>query len=262
MLCLALLLAASALNALALPPAEGRFNLIKARPEVEAELVWDRTDALGHGLTGEGVVICDVDAPPDIFHPMFFKADRGRFTWIDVDGSGHWSPGDAVDMDGNGLAHPDETLAWLPYEGEGPPGRDTTRFQAGYDFLYQDANGNGGRDFGPPAFTETDPCYGEGLFLVDDFDGNEQLDIGESLVGLKTSKFRAIDDGGRVYRRGVDLINARHYGEHHGTLVCGVLAGGWPGLHHLTGIAPDAELLSTTGDLQFALDEGLRSSTT
>ncbi len=243
-------------------PADGLYTLHRARPAVEAELVWPRLDPAGYPLTGRGILICDVDGLPDIHHPMFFKADRGRFSWIDVDGNGRWSPGDAVDIDGDGLAGPGETLGWMPYEGDALPGLDRSRFQAGYDFLFQDVNGNGLRDFGAPVFSESDPCYGEGIFLADDANGNGDLDAGESLIGLKTSKIRAVFHR-RVYRRGVDLIDlpkSIFALDTHGSLVMNVLAGGWPGRHALTGIAPDAELICATGGdseaLEWAREEG------
>lgn len=227
-------------------------TMMRARPDVEADQVWPLPDAEGHGLTGRGVVICDIDGAVDIFHPMFFYADGGTFSWQDVDGDGNWSPGDAVDMDGDGLVDPGEKLGWLPMTGYYPPGRDTTRFQAGYDFLFQDANENGVRDHGPPAFKEQDPCYGERLFLAADANDNGLLDPDESLVGLKTSKIRAIYDD-IIYRRGVDLIEFDGIEDiDHATAVCGILAGGWDKWHHMSGVAPDAELL-------IAVDWGVES---
>jgi len=51
-----------------------------------------------------------------------------------------------------------------------------------------------------------------------------------------------------VSRRGVDLLGAELDYWGHGTPVNGIVAGGWPGRHGMTGIAPDAELVHFIND--------------
>jgi len=242
-------------------PPESSLNLYRARELVGAEAVWKALDAHGSPLTGKGVTVCDMDGDVDIFNPMLFKDDGGTFAWLGMDGSGDLSPGDAVDLNGNGVKDAGETLGWIRSEGITAPDRDTTRFQAGYDFLFQDEDNDGVREYGPPRFGEHDPSYGERLFIVDDANGNDRLDPGEKLIGLGTSKVLAIREGDTVFRRGENLVgHPEGTGSWHCTPVCGILAGGWPGKHKLTGIAPDVELLVfpyfDPEILEWARDEG------
>ncbi len=242
-------------------PPELQRNLYRARERVGAESVWKALDAHGTPLTGKGVVVAVFDGDVDVYQPMLLKDDGGTFVWLDVDRSGDFSPGDAVDLNGNGVKDPDETLGWIQSEGITAPDRDTTRFQAGYDFLFQDQDGDGAREYGPPRFGEQDPSYGERLFIMDDADENDRLDPGEVLIGLGTSKVRAIRREATVYRRGENLVgHMPGPGRWHCTPVCGILAGGWPGRHKLTGIAPDADLVifmeHRIQDLPWARSEG------
>ena len=53
----------------------------------------------GVPLTGKGMVIGNLDAGIDVFHPSFFRPDGGLYPWIDVDKNGSFDPGtDAVDL--------------------------------------------------------------------------------------------------------------------------------------------------------------------
>ena len=155
---------------------------------------------------------------------------------------------DVVDLNGNGVADPGEILR---YKEISYTGNTSGVYDANLDFLYNDANNNGARDYGTSAgFTETSPTYGEQWFITLDTNGNNRLDVGERLVGLKTCKIRAIrQSDGTVRRRGVDLISADPdnplYGGH-GTSVSGIAIGGIPGVHRLAGIAPGAEMIYGT----------------
>lgn len=209
------------------------------------------TDKNGNTLTGKGVVIGDVDSGVDIFHPMFFFADGGEFTWIDVNGDGKLTPGeDGVDKNNNGKIEDDEIIRYIEIHDNtwgmiSKLGGDSKKYNPGFDFLYTDVNGNKKRDFGPASgFKETDPGYGEKLYIAIDDNKNDRIDAGEKLVALKTSKIRAIfQRDGQIKRRGVDLISAEEDENGHGTGVAGLIIGGHYGVQKVHGIAPDAEIV-------------------
>lgn len=224
-------------------------------PEIEAVPTWDYTDPLGFPLTGKGMRVADFDTGIDVFHPAFFYADGDTFDWIDRNSNGRFNPGDdAVDLDKNGQYTTGELLrfydGWI-YDAAGVfglPGisNDDNLYQPKWDWLYNDQNGNAVREFGPGAgYTESDPTYGELLFIALDENHDDELDVGEKLVALGTSKIYATLGTGSVERlRGVDLIQTEADSHGHGTAVCGILAGGTRGRHFFTGIAPDAEILA------------------
>ena len=223
--------------------------LPRSRPQVEADQVWQVVSPLGGTLSGKGVTICDIDTGVDYLHPVFFKLSGEVFNWLDVDQSGDLTPGDLVDLNDNDAADPGEDLLYRESDNTDHYGNDPTRYDAGFDFLYNDANGSGTREYGPPAFGESDPCYGELVFLSDDVNGNGLLDPGESLLGLDQSKVRAIyNRDGTVYRRGVDLLDSERDTWGHGTQVMGIFGGGWAGHHEMTGMAPGVESLQVNYD--------------
>lgn len=222
--------------------------------ETEADSAWSYTDPLGAPLTGAGLRIADFDTGIDVFHPSFFFADGDTLDWIEVDGYGTFNPGyDCVDLNGNGVADAGELLSywdgWI-YDpahvwGGGTNNNVANGFQAHWDWLYNDANGNSTRDYGVAAgFGESSPTYGERLFIALDDNGNGSLDPGERLVALGTSKIYATLNSGGVERvRGSNLISSDPDDYGHGTPVSGILAGGVAGRHRFAGIAPDAEIL-------------------
>ena len=222
--------------------------------EIEADSVWSYTDPMGYPLTGKGMRIADFDTGIDVFHPSFFFADGDTFDWIDRDGFGFFVPGyDAVALNRNGTYDAGELLdyfdGWI-YDpahvwGSGAPSNYNNGFQAYWDWLYNDANGSAARDYGTGAgYTESDPTFGEPLFIVLDDNGNGALEPGEKLVALNTSKIYATMNANEIERlRGIDLINSDPDDYGHGTPVSGILAGGTPGYHRFAGIAPDAEIL-------------------
>ncbi|MFT6629310.1 MAG: subtilisin family serine protease [Flavobacteriales bacterium] len=237
-----------------------RRPLMDTIGQIDAFRAQDR--AMDQRLTGEGVIIADLDQAFDIFHPAFFRADGAFVSWIDVNESGTFDRGDALDVDGDGEAGDDETMAVLDgtemywdavqfYE----ENRDG-EFQPGADWVYLDANGNGERDFGSTAgFFERDATYGEALFIADDVNANGFVDAGERFIALGESKVQALIWGEVAFERGSDLVFADPAADlqdddgnrllrSHGTGVAGILAAGHAGRFDNTGVAPDAELLS------------------
>lgn len=229
-------------------------------------------------LTGQGITIADEDSLVDVFQPAFFHGDAGYFDWIDVNKDGVFTPNvDAIDLNQNGAVDPGEvgrvvTAQPADYYGTKIDGVRTEGFDPGIDWIYLDTNGNQARDYGPDAgFDETVPAYGEPLFTPDDVDRNGKLDVGERVVRLGTSKFKAvrvdinyIAKMNKVFTRGTDLIQTptdltggQLYGfgdAYHATGVSTILAGDLPLVgRRWVGIAPDADLLtsfdvSNTGD--------------
>lgn len=246
--------------------------------DVEA---WPLDEALyPSGATGKGVVVADFDSNVDPYHPFFFRPDGGYYDWLDVNQNGKFDPLiDAVDFNRNQSADPGESLGiikavmqtvdWEQFQfihyNEDPV------FRAGYDWLFQDENGDGRRNAGPNApYGEAKPTFGEQLYLADDVNDNGELDPGERVVRLHTPKIKAVlastSAGQQLeFRRGVNLseLFEADY-KQHATMVLGTIGGGAPGLTRFAGIAPDADLVlaahSTSanliGDLAWAKDQG------
>ncbi|NOS84647.1 MAG: S8 family serine peptidase [Ignavibacteria bacterium] len=209
------------------------------------------TDKSGAPLTGKGVIIGDVDSGIDVFHPMFFFADGGEFTFVDVNGDGNLTVGeDGLDINGDGKIESSEVLRFQEIRDNtwgmlSSLGQVSGKYNPEFDFLYVDVNGNKKRDFGTKAgFKESDPSYGEQFFISIDENKNGKIEAGEKLVGLKTSKIRSVrqrDD--IVRRRGIDLIDTEEDKNGHGTGVAGLIIGGHYGVQKIHGIAPDAEMV-------------------
>ena len=223
------------------------YPLDVSAEEINANDMWKLLDGGGSNITGSGITIADFDSGIDVFHPGFWFADGGTYSWIDANGNGVFDAGtDAVDLNVNGSDDSGETLDF--FDAGGNAGGADGIFQADMDWLYNDANNNHQRDFGTAnGFTESDPTFGERIFIAEDGNGNNALDIGENLIALGTSKvFRTMNSGiERV--RGTDLILSDDDTNGHGTSVCGILNGGIIGMRRFVGIAPDAELLVSHG---------------
>ncbi|MBI5513469.1 MAG: S8 family serine peptidase [Deltaproteobacteria bacterium] len=226
---------------------------------------------------GSGVLIADLDSPVFVYHPMFFRADAGVFPWTDANGNARFDPGiDGVDLDGDGRLAPSERLQVLQArerDGAAPFGS----LRLAEDWLYLDTNRDRRRDWGGAPGLRA-PAYGEPLFVPDDADGDGVLAPSERLLRLGTSRFRAVVsaiDWRRDATAGPDLsqYDLSDLGDasrmDHATAVCGILAGGVPGLSRRAGVAPGAELLvidhraltertGAVGGVQRALDEGAR----
>jgi subtilisin family serine protease len=159
-----------------------------------------------------------------------------------------------VDLNRNGRADPAEALDLL--DSRTAPaiehifGTDDGVYRTTLDWLFNDANGNGRRDHGPSlGYVESDPGYGERLFLADDMDHDEVLDVGEALLSLDKCKvqrtLRYTTAGAEEHVRGLNLVSNPPdvSPEGHGTQACSIVAGGHADLHRYTGVAPDSELL-------------------
>jgi MYXO-CTERM domain-containing protein len=209
----------------------------------------------GTVLDGAGITIADIDSGFFIFHPAFFRADAGAFAWKDLDGDGVFSPSaDMLDLDGDGNF--EDGVARLPGSVlDRYTGTDIVTASAQYtpdiDYVYVDANANGKRDFGAPAFDEETPAYGEPIFVGDDANRNGKIDTSEKFLRLGTNKFKSVRSD-KVYVRGGAgpnaLINyqpkaAALEGAGHGTGVVGILVGGQPGHSRFTGLVPAADII-------------------
>jgi Subtilase family len=211
--------------------------------QIEAPAVWR---APSGALTGEGMTICNSDTGVDVFHPSFFHADAGYYAWLDNDGNGRLDPEtDGVVIDGQEwpLLVLDGVIT--SYGGGPVFGSENPDYELGLDWLWVDGNGNGIRDFGAAAgYADAVPAFGEPVFVADDVNGNDELDVGEKIVRLGSSKIAAVRAFGQVFRRGVDLgATPRDEEIAHGTGSSGVMVSGQPGLSDKVGIAPDADLL-------------------
>ena len=223
-------------------------------PEIQAPEAWEQLNLAGDHLTGKGMVIADFDTGVDVFHPHFWRADGDTLAWLDVNHNGVFDPGlDGVDLNSNGALDVGELLRFfdgriydpaLTFGGNGTSNNDGV-FQSHWDWLYNDANGNGARDRGAGAgYDENSPTYGERLFVLMDSDGDLTPDPGEDLVALASSKVAATLNTGNVERvRGEDLIDTDQDTNGHGTAVCGILVGGVRGVSRFCGIAPGAEVV-------------------
>ncbi|MCD6334547.1 MAG: VCBS repeat-containing protein [Candidatus Latescibacteria bacterium] len=216
-------------------------------PEIQADQVWNLS-ARPPALTGQGVRIAMFDTGVDVFHPTFWRADGEPVHWMDKNDNARFDNGvDGVDTDGDGVFDLDEVLRFWDteivdhhYQFSPIPGV----FEADLDWLYNDRNRNGRRDFGPEAgFTGSDPTFGEPMYGIVDGNGNNALDPGEKLIPLHTCKIVASLENNGIERRGGGLLYDRGDGVNHGTCSCGIAAGGASLGRRLVGIAPGAELL-------------------
>jgi subtilisin family serine protease len=222
-------------------------------PEIEADLCWPVLDPLGYYVTGRGVKICDFDTGIDVFHPMFWHRSELLYAWLDVNVNNQFDPGtDAVDLNFNGTPDAGETLSYFEAPVDDPYGVGGVTNPAGFtldmDWLYNDANGNGIRDYGAAGgFNESSPSFGELFFVAEDVNQNGVLEVGEGLFSLDTCKIERRYDTNSIERvYGVDLMQSEGDANGHGTGVCGITAGGHydPFINRrLVGVAPGATLM-------------------
>jgi subtilisin family serine protease len=225
------------------------------------ELVHNTMDYQNELIRGYGVTAAVVDFNLDPFHPALFHADGGHFDWVDMDGSGSFTPGeDGVDLDGNGTVDDSEILQLAEFpvvvlQWGGAEHNGDGTFDPYMDYLFMDLNDNGKRDVGSEvnATSET-PGLGEPVFVGDDANGNGELDPGERVLLLGTSKIKAIYDvandavytpgpGFEEYRQSISGGREGEDIEFHGTYECTRVAGGHAEIQHMGGLAPAADLI-------------------
>ncbi len=206
-------------------------------------------------VSGEGMLLADLDSAVDPYQPAFFKADGGYFSWFDQNNDGVFSPGtDGIDLNNNQQLDEGEILDYIDariysYYGVvnfiGGESTGVGRFNLETDYLYLDINANGERDnYSALGLIEPGDSFGEPFFIVDDVNKNGILDPSEKIIKLGSSKIRAIFSSGKEFVRGVDLHEIQvDYDFSHATGVCGIAAGGQISSSIPTGIAPNTEIV-------------------
>ncbi|MFH1009340.1 MAG: FG-GAP-like repeat-containing protein, partial [Candidatus Latescibacterota bacterium] len=217
-------------------------------PEIQADQVWNLSAGVP-ALTGQGIRIAFFDTGVDVFHPTFWRADGQPVDWLDANDNGHFDNGiDGVDADADSVFDLGETLRFWDAQLVDRNNQFTPLpgvYEADIDWLYNDKNRNGTRDFGPEkGFGETDPTFGEPIYVIGDTNGNNALDKGEKLLPLSTCKIVATLERNGIERRGGGLLYDRGDRVNHGTSSCGIAVGGSALGRRLVGIAPGAALLS------------------
>ncbi len=217
-------------------------------PEIEIDDVWTQLDGMGLPLTGEGLLIADLDTGVDWRHPDLWFADGGVYDWLDDGDNIVENQTDAIDLDDSGMATSDEELRFIDNDADGV-------FDAKTDWLWADSITQNGI-----------PQIGEPFFVVNDTNDNGQLDSTEQVIRLNTPKTRYIVEKNtsmtQVWQRGFNLTTSVHVDtDGHGTAVAGVLLGGQLGHREYVGAAPGAELmmirvLGATGSY-LTVEEGL-----
>ena len=217
-----------------------------SNPQVQASLLWDRT-VNDTNIDGTGVIVANIDTGIDIYHPAFFKPDAGIYEWLDTNDNGIFDKGvDHVDINKNGSADNNEILNFYDAAFRDPLNlmeRQENVYDADIDWLYNDINNNGVRDYGPSSgFSETDPSFGELIFVISDTNDNNLLDPGEKLTALGTSKILTIIDKKGIHHRGENLFTNTGDSHNHGTGSSGIIGGQTFG-RRLTGMAPGVEFI-------------------
>jgi subtilisin family serine protease len=205
-------------------------------PEIDADDVWATLDGLGRNITGEGIVIADLDSGIDWMHPDFWFADGSEYDWMELSPNGLVDNGnDTVDLNGDITQTVNERLYYIDLDSGGT-------FNTTTEWIWADnVTQNGAWEVGEP------------FFVVNDTNGNDHLDPNEKLTMLNTPKTRYIVEGDGTPSRAVqawdrdglaNLTSSTHRDtDGHGTAVSGTLLGGQLGFRKYVGVAPDSELM-------------------
>ncbi len=231
-------------------PLKSEAPLDLSSTEILADQVWYMYDQAFTYVRGDGIFISVADTGVDVFHPSLFRTDpmNTQYTWYD-DGSGNIDNfgNDWVDLNGDATMQSNEILRFFDgriTDWQSNVSNNNFFYDADVDWLYNDDNNNSVRDYGSGMFPESQPSLGEMIFIADDLDGDNILDINEPLIALDVSKVMFTYNGDTSTRaNGVDLMLSDQDTVGHGTEVCGILSGGWPGFNRFTGVAPGAELM-------------------
>ncbi|MHA2301164.1 MAG: S8 family serine peptidase, partial [Candidatus Thorarchaeota archaeon] len=203
-------------------------------PEIQADAAWAMLDGMGENVTGEGILIADLDTGIDWRHPDLWFADGGTYDWLDgVPDSIFTNGSDGVDLNFDLAVQPNETLYAIDLDRDGI-------FDTSTEWIWADNVSTDGKI-----------QLGEPFFVVNDTNGNDRLDLGEQLVMLKTPKTKYIVEGDgtptsnpQAWVRGTNLTSTTHLDTNgHGTAVAGILLGGQLGFRKYVGVAPAAELM-------------------
>ncbi|MGY5859825.1 MAG: S8 family serine peptidase [Candidatus Thorarchaeota archaeon] len=220
--------------------------------ETYTDLAWQMQDLSANDLTGEDILIADLDTGINWNHPEFFFADGGNFTYFET--AGPTNPNrfifnngtDGFDINGNLTIEANEILYLIDLDMNGAETLDV-------DWLYLD-NGT----------TLGAPDDNDAFFVVDDANSDSYFNNGETMVRLKTPKTKYIVHkpigGIQVWDRDVNLTSCTFLDTHgHGTSVAGILNGGQRGYRMQVGMAPDAELMAINvfGSDGLTIEEGL-----
>jgi subtilisin family serine protease len=229
-------------------------HLVPARdlsiPEINADQVWNALDGIGRNITGEGILIADLDTGVDWQHPDLWFADGAQFDWLDENSNNIPDNGtDGVDLDSSGSLESYEVLRYIDLDLDGT-------FNATTDWLWVENIKQDGI-----------VQRGEPFFVVDDANSNDTLDPGEKLIKLDTPKTKYIVEKNgvnkpMVWQRGLNLTLSNHTDtDGHGTGVSGILLGGQLGYRKYVGVAPKADLMMIkvfgTSSEAFTIIEGL-----
>ncbi|MHA2004048.1 MAG: S8 family serine peptidase, partial [Candidatus Thorarchaeota archaeon] len=204
-------------------------------PEIQADSAWAMLDGMGENVTGEGILIADLDTGIDWTHPDLWFADGGTYDWLEsgAPDSLFTNGTDYVDLNVDLAKQASETLYAIDLDRDGF--FDTTTEWVWADNVTQDGLIQ----------------LGEPFFVVNDTNSNDRMDPGEHLIMLNTPKTKYIVEGDgtasretQVWIRGTNLTATTHLDTNgHGTAVAGILLGGQLGFREYVGVAPDAELM-------------------
>jgi hypothetical protein len=210
-------------------------------PEIRADSAWNLEDYFGMNVTGDSILIADLDSGVDWRHPDLWFANASRsYTWLeDVPADSAFTNGtDYVDLDDDGARAAGEVLYCLDLSRDG-------YFNVTTEWIWADT-----------IVQNSVPDVGEPFFVVNDTNSNGVLDLSERLTVLDMPKTKYIveKDGTpgmpkiQTWERGVNLTSSTHTddsyaGGGHGTSVAGILLGGQIGFREYVGVAPDAELM-------------------
>jgi subtilisin family serine protease len=217
-------------------------------PEINADDVWMMLDDLGLNITGEGILVADLDSGVDWRHPDLWFADGGTYPYVNSTSSGFVNGTDAVDFNRDFALSANESLYALDLDRNGV-------FNTRTEWLWVDN-----------LIQNAIPDNGELFFVVNDTSKNGLIDGGEDLVLLGTPKTKYIVEKNAsvivTWERGVNLTSSTHVDtDGHGTAVAGILLGGQLGYRDYVGVAPSAELMMirVLGDTSnwLTVEEGL-----